>query len=203
MIVFIALVASACESYAAATELGPEALKETLDKLAPPQSEHGFTIPFKEARSFPFRRYPKNFEGKVYAAADGQLAIVYSFPSSYRIIISGDQIELIYDDGETRDLSGEAGLHVFTDLLKWDTEAISQNWPTSSVNEQDGRYYVTLVPIDSTLAKSIKELSFQFDDQRVFSVSIKQRDGVGRKYEFGPAVPMDLGDPEIREVFSR
>lgn len=198
---FAVLLATCLISSAAATDSSVGNLKATLDVLQPPKVENTLKMSFSEARSFPFRRYPKNFEGTVYIAPDGRLTIAYHFPSAYRILIDGDLITLVYENGEVRNLPDEARLQLFTDLLQWDTDAISRNWTATAIEREGDQTKLALKPVLPKLAESLKGLSITYDSQRVLAVSVKQKDGVDREYLFDQMESIGVSDTESQRAF--
>ncbi len=164
-------------------------LDDWLARLTPPPAESlPLTIPFKEARTYPFRKYPKDFSGKIILEANGDVRVDYAFPSAYRLVLTDGGARLEEPGGDTRDLGNPPGLALLRSLMRWDVPGIERAWDLTSAAESDGATILELAPADARFAEKVSSLTIVFRPERVTGVTVKQTDGQQRDYQFAPPV---------------
>lgn len=181
------LIVASWSTAAVAAEV--PALADWLARLTPPPAESlPLTIPFKEARQYPFRKYPKNFSGQIVLEFNGDVLVTYEFPSAYRLVLAEDSVQLEEPGSESRDLGNPPGLALLRSLMRWDVPAIKRDWSLSSATENGDETTLDLLPVDPDFAQSVRSLQIVFLSERVTAVTVKQADGQQREYQFGEPV---------------
>ncbi|WP_309387040.1 hypothetical protein [Cerasicoccus frondis] len=158
-----------------------DVLDDYVAVLTWPDKSETAQLAFTEERTFPFRRFPKRFEGQMYRAPNGDLAIIYPSPANIRLVICGDKILFDDGDGTLKPLPGnDADARAISDLLRGDIERLKADW-TSTVEDHGLR----LTPTLESIASELKYIDVTVEDQRVKTVEVHQRNQVVRLYKFG------------------
>lgn len=164
--------------------LQAEPVEDMLQRLVWPERPETAMLAFSEERTFPFRRFPKRYTGKMYRSPEGDLAIVYDSPRSMRLLIRGDSIQLDDGSGSLQTIpSDRFDGHAISDLLRGDVQQLKTNWniePTA-----DG---LKLSPKSESIAANIDFIEVYFASQSVQSVRVHQSNQATRNYEFGEVV---------------
>ncbi|WP_309400994.1 hypothetical protein [Cerasicoccus maritimus] len=164
-----------------------DALDGFADALRWPDKTETAKLEFSEERTFPFRRFPKRFDGQMYRAPDGMLAIVYGAPANIRLVIEGDKILYDKGDGKLQPLPTDgADARAISDLLRGDIERLKADWNSSLENGA-----LRLTPTLEPIANEIKYIEVTTDHGRVQTVEVHQKNQVVRKYDFGELTWID------------
>lgn len=183
---------AANDASAETTPAAPE-----LAALAWPEGEQVARVAFSEERQFPFRRFPKRFNGTIDRAPNGELILCYTGSSSERLLLLEDGIYFEDAGGHRQRLPAEAGyVRVLRDLIGGDQEALRRDWRIEP--QADG---FVLYPQAPELERSLKRVEVTVEKGRVAAVKVYLSDGVVRRYFFEELtwVPREqFGQPPVQ-----
>ena len=160
---------------------------------------------FEEARSNPFHRLPKRFEGVIRWDPEIGLSLYYFKPSELIINILPRGVFAGRPDQEIEPIAGseqESVMLLFSKLFNWDVSWLARNFSTEGEMGEDGNWKISLRPDDGDLAGKLDRIDLEGQGGLLNRILLDLRNG--RTVEIslsGQERPAPVDETELKEFY--
>ncbi len=152
-------------------------------------------VPFRETRSFPFRRDNRHLTGRILRERtdEGRFAFIYEVPVQLRLLYAEDTLRLARGSRDPVPLeTSEATIQIFASIFNKDIPAITRAWTVALEQEAGGQSQViVLTPKIATHAEAYNRIQLIFEDDLLKTVRVHRRNHVEHRYDLGTAAALD------------